>query len=391
MAAFPNDDHHEPVEHYVDRDSEESGSRHVFSFRVDRSMDGGDGDCHFTEVDWELTEIRRHHAKLEAQREQEKKSREARRAFHARKPSPTSPSSPWRNTAAALFGGESPSRKAAGLWQRDREMEQMRKGARPPMLGRDIKFPRCSSPEPARFDVTQGSQALRNAMCYLTEQSKEAEAEPEGLWKDKKPNNKKSTGGASLWSAANSRSASGHGLWQGYCVDGGLPVPKVPTGIMTPRLEGEYPLEPREAQIMHQLPPSPPPSNSGIGSLDEKLEAEHAIELEFDDAFVTQVYNYLSLGYPAMARRFDEELSKITRIPVSELRQDDNLATARGYIRLGDDEVAHEEGITEETCVRWKALRSYIREWARQQPRMAQPSNPHEGWGVAPRRGSWSW
>ncbi|KAJ9652312.1 hypothetical protein H2201_009228, partial [Coniosporium apollinis] len=62
------------------------------------------------------------------------------------------------------------------------------------------------------------------------------------------------------------------------------------------------------------------------------------IDEEFDDGFITQVYNYLSLGYPSLARKFDEELSRISGTSITELRQDDALANARGYIRFGDDE-----------------------------------------------------
>jgi len=128
-----------------------------------------------------------------------------------------------------------------------------------------------------------------------------------------------------------------------------------------------------------------------MANLDEKLELENVIEEEYTDEFITQVYNYLSLGYPSLARKFDDELSKIARVPILELRQDDHLASSRGYIRLGEDGFAEEEGINAEKCVRWRALRLYIREWARQQPRMAEPATRPGGWGVAVRRGSWAW
>jgi len=133
-------------------------------------------------------------------------------------------------------------------------------------------------------------------------------------------------------------------------------------------------------------------------SLDEKLESElekeKSIELEFDDAFVTQVYNYLSLGYPSMARRYDAELSKISHIPIVDLRRDDELPSARGYIRLGEDDEhgrADGEGIKEVDCWRWKALRLYVKEWARQQPFMSKKEDIMGGFGVTIRRGSWAW
>jgi hypothetical protein len=38
---------------------------------------------------------------------------------------------------------------------------------------------------------------------------------------------------------------------------------------------------------------------------------------------------------------------------------------------------------------RWRALRLYIREWARQHPDLGENSNPL-AWGVRARRGSWA-
>jgi len=163
---------------------------------------------------------------------------------------------------------------------------------------------------------------------------------------------------------------------------------------MTPFVYDDAPNPMETADVNHllrQLPPSPPPSNSGMANLDEKLEAEQAIEAEFTDKFVTQVYNYLSLGYPSLARKYDEELSKISRTPLSDLRHDDGLASSRGYIRLGEDECGKKDGIEEEMCARWKSLRVYIHEWARQQPRMSQQRVQHGGFGVSVRRGSWAW
>jgi hypothetical protein len=128
--------------------------------------------------------------------------------------------------------------------------------------------------------------------------------------------------------------------------------------------------------------------------LNEKLESAASIAQEseteqagteetLDDTLVTQVYNYLSLGYPAVACDYDEELSKISMIPMQELRKDDSLPTSRGYIRLNDDEVF--DGVTEEMCARWKALKLYIHEWGRQRPGMLKMPET----GAPPRKGSW--
>jgi hypothetical protein len=271
-------------------------------------------------------------------------------------------------------------------------MERMRRKARPPMLGNDIEFPRCRSPSPARFDVTQGSTFLRAQMCYLTEHAGDADECKEGLWIPKETN---TTVGTSMWSQSSSRAPSPGGLWGGCCRGGtGLSPPRGPTGLMTPNHiydDASNPMETNANPMFRQLPPSPPPSNSGIANQDEKLEIEQSIEEEFNDEFVTQVYNYLSLGYPSLARKYDNELSKISCTPLMDLRHDDSLATSRGYIRLGDDESGKKDGIEEEMCARWKSLRVYIHEWARQQPRMAQQQNHQGGFGVSVRRGSWAW
>ena len=369
MAAFPNSDFHEPVDHFVDRDSDvdmSEPSRHNSSF---------------TKINWELREMQKHQEKLQETREKER-LREDTELMSTKGPE----NNPWSNPILAFLAENdisgTPGESMSG-WQREIGLKEMREGARPPMLGSDIKFPRCESPEPARFDVTQGSEHLRTQMCYLSELARAPD--PEGLWE----NNKKKTGStAPLWSNNPSRRPSNHsgGLWGGFCKasENGHPLTGF-SGIMTPRPESLAGME-----HMHHLPSSPALSTSGIASLSEQLEVAKAIENEFDDEFVTQVYNYLSLGYPAIGRDFDGELHKISGIPMAELRQDDYLARSRGYIRLGRDENGM-DGIEEEMCARWRALRLYIKEWAKQHPLMAQNSNPQEGWGVLARRGSWAW
>ncbi|KAG6273414.1 hypothetical protein E4U49_000445 [Claviceps purpurea] len=115
-----------------------------------------------------------------------------------------------------------------------------------------------------------------------------------------------------------------------------------------------------------------------------QLERDEKIASEFGDDFVTQVYNYLSLGYPAMAHSFDEELSKISRVSVEDLCQDDAKQMAKGHIF----EMNLQETPEEEKCPRWKALRIYIGEWARQHPNLDNLDGV--AWGVRERRGSWA-
>ena len=381
-AAFPNSDRHVRVDHYIGHDHEDSTSRSTTA----RS----DQDRHrFGSVNWELKDMRKHHEYLEANKERERAAREARRKWNKEYEQNCGP---WRNP----FKNHVPGHKAQNQKENE-EMERMRKRARPPMLGGDIEFPRCPSPEPARFDVTQGTYNERNAMCYLTQESGPGPC-GEGLWAVKV---KKSLGPVPIRSPADSRapsptSSTGGGLWGGFCKGkaGNLSPPRGPTGLMTPAPIDDIgnPFDNIDAsRNLNQLPPSPPPSNSGVASLDEKLEREQSIETEFSDEFITQVYNYLSLGYPSIARSYDEELAKITRMPISDLRQDDELECSRGYLRFGEDGNNKEEGIKEEMCSRWKALKAYIHEWARQQPGMQEPNNKYGGFGVAVRRGSWAW
>lgn len=374
MAAFPNDDYHEPIAHYVTRDSDESES-------VVGSSPGKENTS-FTEVNWELQEMQKYQEKQQAEKGKDNQSAGPNMHTEQKKPA----YNPFGNPAGFL---DPATAKKLAAEAKDPELERMRKSARPPMLGRDIKFPRCESPEPSRFDPTQGCDAVRTAMCYLSEQTKAASEKGESLWCGA-GNGRQTSTTPSLWSNANSRASSTHGLWGGMCVNGGDKSPRGPTGILTPMHEKPNPLSPCPTPAMSLLPPTPPASATDFSGIDEKLAIEQTIAVDFSDDFVTQVYNYLSLGYPSMARPFDGELSKISGISVLELRQDDHLAESRGYIRLGKDGNLTDSEITEETCVRWRALRMYIQEWARQHPGMAEEEVPLGGRGTEVRKGSWA-
>lgn len=391
LAAFPNSDYHEPVEHYVD-DEDQDGSVVDIDDRP-ATWEGHDEDDEFplpkssrketTKIDWDLVDMQKHHEQLERSRED------------ARKPSEQGPS-PWWNPAAGV-------RDFAV--QPDSEMSQMLNRARPPMLGEDIKFPRSQSPEPARFDITQGSHVLRSQMCYLTEQAEAKNNEPKtknGLW-----------GGLS--SPDRSRSSE-KGLWGGFCSANtaeafGSHITAAPTGLMTPGVfEPANPfdetLSPSKPTGTHLRPPTPPhtrtkmlqsgivvPKVNAMLNTDEELDG--LMQTEYPDSFITQVFNYLSLGYPTLARPFDQELAKITGVTVADLRKDDSLAKSmpKGYIRIGDDFEGRQDGTSQDLehnkCARWKALKVYVKEWARQEKGMVQVQTTP--WGAAARKGSWAW
>ncbi|KAI4257982.1 MAG: hypothetical protein LQ352_001415 [Teloschistes flavicans] len=261
-----------------------------------------------------------------------------------------------------------------GAQQKDDQMKPMHKAASPPMAGQNLKFPKCQSPRQTRVDVHQ----YPGAPPYLgMPQSREHS----GLWTPE---------------GSKSRQNSKNGLWMGVCAQSAqkLQGPTViQSGLLTPVSERDDPMpstgEESLAPEHQQLPPSPPTSIGGskTSCIDAVLAREKAIDEEFHDGFITQVYNYLSLGYPALARKYDHELSKITHVPVENLRQDDAKANAKGYVGVPESTAEDLRGVQEGRCERWTALRLYVREWARQQPMFGAGGGLAQG-GV--RKGSWA-
>ncbi|KAM7192083.1 hypothetical protein V8F33_008508 [Rhypophila sp. PSN 637] len=314
--------------------------------------------------------------------------------------------------------------------ERARNAHRLRAKKSPPMLGSDLTFRMCPSP-------------------------KQTKLEPDHLWDLEKGATKEEK----------HRDPSGQrGLWRGYCYandhEALVPADR-PVMISTPYPQqsntdpfaaafGTAPItlseEPSpKATRLAETNPNPSPERlhpehrtrnnqpkglhmlQGLQSLEERLKQEKAaadledkINAEFDDKFVTQVYNYLSLGYPALARQYDEELSKISHINVDELEHDDaaimedlwapedhpdekkcngeangaavapandssKKIKATGHIMLDSEEKYNTP--EEERCPRWKALKLYIHEWARQHPDLNAISPL--AWGVGERRGSW--
>lgn len=262
--------------------------------------------------------------------------------------------------------------------------EPKRLGPTPPMLGGDIILPQSLSPI-GSFSKNNGSQSESNPCTDCG-----------ALWcGPSRPDN-----------------GRGSGLWMGTCQKDEESTnnrgSQIMTGIMTPMIRDEIPpsLSPspnpshtqssspdahaharaarREEQghPARSAPRSVPSSSPGLGlNLNLNLNTVSSIEDEFNDEFVTQIYNYLSLGYPCVARYYDHELSKISGIPVDDMRQDDLHTDAKGYVMAPENEFAV-------ACTRWKALRLYIQEWARQQPNMVEEKK--WGVGVPERRGSWA-
>lgn len=249
----------------------------------------------------------------------------------------------------------------------------------PPMLGKDLTFRTCPSPQMTKLEPTHLFVQHQNEMN------------------------------------GQNRDESGQGgLWHGYCFKNqtaNCQCPPIPGERMmaTPCAPGT-PAE--HDDLMSEEPASMFSSADSIESnstvehrskngeskglhmlhgLDERLgkeksraERNEKIAQEFTDEFVTQVYNYLSLGYPATASAFDEELSKFGFISIADLRENDAKHIAKGHML----EMKLEDTPEPESDPRWRALKIYITEWASQHPDLdaLQPF----AWGVRERRGSWA-
>ncbi|KAI9702112.1 MAG: hypothetical protein M1836_001456 [Candelina mexicana] len=348
ISAYANDEYHEPVDHFgMDRDSDESGEEMDVTY-LPRDADG-DIDMRrdsAADLGWEIQEMRRH----QEQSDRRKESQWLKQANTRLRSSVKAPMNDEEGAAHATDVAGAPTHIIGG-WQKDIGLGPMRSAANPPMLGGDLAFPICASPRHTKLDVDQ----------YLFPR--------QGLQSSNK------SGTPRLWNAADYHGSGdeGAGLWKGFCFGGHeIPVatPSLPNGLKTPT----EPADPFEG-------------NS------ELFTNNSDIAFEFSDSFVTQVYNYLSLGYPSLARRYDVELSKITRIPITELSCDDKLADAKGFIGLGEGYGAGIEEVEGESgkCARWQALKKYVWEWARQCPKVeCDGGKLEDAWGERTRRGSWA-
>ncbi|KAI1434960.1 hypothetical protein GGR50DRAFT_703571 [Xylaria sp. CBS 124048] len=275
---------------------------------------------------------------------------------------------------------------------------KMRKAASPPMLGADLTFRTCPSPQYTRMEP--------NHPYLQTDQFEERQRErpgAAGLWRGYCSTKDNKLEAASLQPLDLLRTPNVYATADPFASAFGASTNK--SGAESPAYASEVTQTNFDVQ--------------GIPVFDERLERErenkqHEATLlaEFDDHFVTQVYNYLSLGYPATARTFDDELSKISGICLEELRKDDNVEVGKGFMRdmeidigrgttdsgasssgdssSGDERMEYETRPPYKTP-RWTALKLYIHEWARQHPSLNDDSDSGPpAWGVRARRGSWA-
>lgn len=371
MAAYPNERFSEHVDHFAVGDEQDeyyggSAGDTPKARRGNSRASRSDSDASLTAV-----ELRRHHETLEQHPNMGKATMiqelDRRRSTKC----------PLQGRGCPAKGGQrqmSVIRQNHGGFKT--EIEKMRNAATPPMAGEDLLFPMCPSPKQTRLDVGHYPHSPKDGRVATPR-------EHTGLW---------------AASCGAKTSGSAHcGLWMGTSAGPADENPiNLQTGLLTPGREHDDPFASfSNSYDQTELPPSPPRSqrDSQSPGLNSVLLTEEEIALEFHDAFVTQVYNYLSLGYPSLAHRFDEELSKITRIPVEELRKGDHNTNAKGY--FGAPEGAGRDtniaDLQEGVCARWSALKKYVHEWAKQQWHMAAEMDGQSGeWGHRAKRGSWA-
>ena len=361
LAAYPNEHDYEPVDHFaVDRDSDGSDVEsaemvdgHNEKESAHRKRDSA--------TRWDGAETR-HHPKVLGQHKKDQRDTEK----------------PGLDRRKSLKGtvetAEQDGLRTGHKGEDKQEWKAMRKAASPPMAGENLIFPKCQSPRQTRLDVASYPAVKRTSGAT-------SPTDHTGLW----------TPGRGT-----SRQGSTSGLWMGVCaasVQSALDSPKqIQSGLLTPSEERDDPFSTMTKGTDHLLPPSPPSSLEGQSNcIETVLQVEQEIDREFSDTFITQIYNYLSLGYPALARKYDGELSKITKISIDSLRRDDSRTNAKGYVGAPEGSGADVRGMQEGQCERWCALRSYVREWARQQPNMvSRTAAANEDWGARARKGSWA-
>lgn len=343
LAAYANSDFHNPVEHFCDLESDTGSADDVPIGLLPHEMVVRKQS---TVAGFMAAELQLHEETLAVMRAEETFRRVAEEASMPSFPDPF-----WTNGMNRIMAAPA----------NDDEVKAMRDAASPPMLGDDLVFRMCPSPQPTKFETGQRLEA---------------------------PPPKDDCGG---------------GLWGGYCVAEDdcqyiAPHHQGPILLATPDNERDDPFASYDVSTSAKPHPTSIRGLHMLAGIDERLKAEaikvkleEAIRVEFNDTFVTQVYNYLSLGYPLLAQEYDEELSHISHIPEEELRNDGKKGGAVGNvgIRPGTG-VTDANGAKGVGTPRWNALKSYIHEWARQHPNLSTDTAHPIAWGVIERRGSWA-
>ncbi|KAL5334946.1 hypothetical protein BJX70DRAFT_342034 [Aspergillus crustosus] len=346
LAAFPNEQIYQPVDHFaIDKDEDEPPNEEELQscdprpgIRLNRRASSAD-------LSSELEYLRRHKEEAGMNRRHYLTTRGGRLSLLNRRIINRS-----LDTAS----------KHGQLWDLNRALAQSQ-AISPPMLGGDLIFPQSGTPE--------------TTLCEGNHTTSVADEPPA------------SSPFFGLWSVSPRSSVQYDdiGLWNGTCKLGshskhvtGYTLP----GLVTPR-------HGLEANCQEPEPEYSPEQNTYCAAQSSRQNStqDDCTDEELNDNFVTQIYNYLSLGYPSLARYYDYELSKVSGISVATLRADDLYADAKGYVGVHDNTTSSPgDGV----CTRWTALQLYIKEWRRQRPCMIEIDPFHDTWGVRERKGSWA-
>ncbi|KAL6234285.1 hypothetical protein BDW75DRAFT_168795 [Aspergillus navahoensis] len=350
LAAFPNEQVYQQVDHFaIDRDEEES----VY----DENINVRDSEFQFR------TSRRASSADLPSELEYLRKHKEDagmnRRHYLTTRGACSSTDAPHRSSRYSDKFANHDDR-----WDINSSLTRLRQAASPPMLGGDLIFPQSLTPKTTICERPNGVYEVHPDFPSLS-----------GLW------------------SASPRSSAQYdigGLWNGTCKLDGHPthgVEILSRGLVTPRRNveddgsGDLDESSKASDLSYRNP------QYAMRSSRNESNNSDCIDQEFNDAFVTQIYDYLSLGYPSIARYYDHELSKVSGLPVATLRADDLNMDAKGHVGVHD---VTNRGAVNGVCMRWNALKLYIHEWARQHPRMLDAGRYHETWGVRERKGSWA-
>ncbi|KAE8348577.1 hypothetical protein BDV28DRAFT_164267 [Aspergillus coremiiformis] len=333
LAAFPNEQVYQPVDHFaIDREEEDSPSQEELMIREGDEVFIKYRRASSADLSWELQYMRQH--KEEA--EMRDRAMVGTQGLHLSS-----------TTSMHMVSGQGGNYLNLNRGQkRDRDRAQQRHARSPPMLGDDLIFPQSLSPETTFCESSNLAECntdiphfsgLWHATPYLDDHRGGGDGGGGGLW----------MGTCKLENHCQN--------FQDYLSCNTLTLPDYVKGNVWACSNGVLQFEGK--------PPITPRKKPEIFRETARNHSEANIDPEFQDGFVTQIYNYLSLGYPCVAH-------------------------AKGYVC--NAEITPTGAADKDVCMRWLALRSYIREWARQQPITAEDDGSHGTWGVRERRGSWA-